>query len=166
MDTKVSSMRYDLSFVLRFLFLLSTRIFLSSRFSSLGQRVRHVDRHASHSVVHSGLFDEKFACCRKTDLFFSLVRISYYLNFQRSRQDFIMYLPDKLLAKKMKKKELKKKKMLMEKQAREAEALKDSNESDDETEAEKVEEVLANGKHKSMLRETAPRHPLSSKKGN
>ena len=33
-------MRNDLSFVLRFLFLLSTRIFLSSRFSSLGQRVQ------------------------------------------------------------------------------------------------------------------------------
>ena len=72
MDTKVSSMRNDLSFVLRFLFLLSTRIFLSSRFSSLGQRVRrqHVDRHASHSVVHSGLFDENFVYCQKTDLFF------------------------------------------------------------------------------------------------
>jgi len=69
--------------------------------------------------------------------------------YKRVRQDIIMSLPDKLLAKKMKKKELKKKKMLMEKQAIEAEALKDSNESDDETEAEKIEEVLANGKHKS-----------------
>ena len=58
-----------------------------------------------------------------------------------------MSLPDKLLAKKMKKKELKKKKMLMEKQAREAEALKDSNESDDEAETEKIDEVLASGKH-------------------
>ena len=38
---------------------------------------RHVDRHASHSVVHSGLFDEKFVCCRKMDLFFLLIRISY-----------------------------------------------------------------------------------------
>ncbi len=75
MDIKFSSMRYDLSFVLRFLFLLSTRIFLSSRFSSLGQRVRrqHVDRHASHSVVHSGLFDEKFVCCQKTDQFFCVI---------------------------------------------------------------------------------------------
>ena len=75
MDTKVSSMRCDLSFVLRFLFLLSTRIFLSSRFSSLGQRVRHVDRHASHSVVHSGLFDEKFVCCQKLIYFFTYKNI-------------------------------------------------------------------------------------------
>jgi len=82
-----------------------------------------------------------------------------------------MSLPDKLLAKKMKKKEMKKKKMLLEKQAKEAEALKISNEADDDDvddvkasddDGDEEEAPKMNGKHK--IEESNDEPPVKKKK--
>jgi len=82
-----------------------------------------------------------------------------------------MSLPDKLLAKKMKKKEMKKKKMLLEKQAKEAEALKISNEADDDDvddvkasddDGDEEEAPKLNGKHK--IEESNDEPPVKKKK--